>query len=75
MEQDPQNRQKPEQESYDPHWAKNFVTELKDSLSEIGNSIEKAWHEGTNQLKVKQVGKKVETALKDLGKDIDDLFK
>ena len=68
--------QKPEpnEKEYDPNWAKNLIAELEQSLSDVGDSLEKAWNEGKNNPKLKKFGEDMKETFKKMGEDIDDLF-
>ncbi len=68
--------QKPEpnEKEYDPNWAKNLMSELQASLSDVGDSLEKAWNEGKNNPKLKKFGEDMKETFKKMGDDIDDLF-
>lgn len=50
------------------------MTELQASLSDVGDSLEKAWNEGKNNPKLKKFGEDMKETFKKMGDDIDDLF-
>ncbi len=64
----------PNEKEFDPNWAKNLMAELKESLSDVGDSFEKAWHEGKNDPKIKKFGEDMKETFSKMARDIDDLF-
>jgi hypothetical protein len=68
------NKPEPDEKDYDPNWAKNLMAELKQSLTDVGDSFEKAWREGKNDPKIKKFGENMKNTFKQMGEDIEELF-
>lgn len=68
------NKPEPDEKDFDPNWAKNLMAELKQSLTDVGDSFEKAWREGKNDPKIKKFGENMKNTFKQMGEDIEELF-